>query len=74
MTFNDRIVAARGYAKLTQQELAGLVGVSQAAVHKLVNGKTKCLSKINLNRHRLFGTVAQWHAIMNLFKLFLDRH
>ena len=41
MTFNDRIVAARKHAKLTQQELAGRVGISQTAVHKLGNGKSK---------------------------------
>lgn len=41
MTLSERIKAAREYAKLTQEELAKRVGVSQTAIHKLECGQSR---------------------------------
>ncbi|MBF0185897.1 MAG: helix-turn-helix domain-containing protein [Magnetococcales bacterium] len=41
MSFSERIVTARKQAKLTQKELADRVGISQTAVHKLENERSK---------------------------------
>lgn len=41
MTLSERIKAARDYAKLTQEELARRVGVSQTAIHKLECGQSR---------------------------------
>ncbi|MBF0436329.1 MAG: helix-turn-helix transcriptional regulator [Magnetococcales bacterium] len=39
-TFGERVTKARKHANLTQKELAGKVGISQTAVHKLECGRS----------------------------------
>lgn len=51
MNLGERVAAARDYAKLTQDQLAKRVGVSQQTIHKLESGKsdgTKAIGEICL--------------------------
>lgn len=59
MKLKDRFKQAREAAKLTQDELGELVGVSQVSIVKIENGKTKDPRKIN-DFARVLGVPVDW--------------
>jgi phage repressor protein C with HTH and peptisase S24 domain len=61
MTFSNRIKSRMKQVKLTQEQLAEIIGVSQASVQKYVSGKTQATNKI-LDLARALECDPEWLA------------